>query len=138
MEKQENIREIILQLKSIKRELHLSNSDIWDMVVANGYSSSPTTIHRLFAEGSENKNFNFRATIQPIFITLTATKKSQNIADIDDNVLQAQLDALKQESQLKDAIIKNLQKELEAEQRKVAHLLRQTEQQGKMLDTLLG
>lgn len=138
MEKQERIREIILQLKAIKEDLGLTNQEIQDMVEANKDSTSSSTIHRLFAPGSENKNFNYRSTIQPVFRVLTETAKAKKISDINDDVLQAQLDALKQESLLKDTIIKDLQKELEGEQRKVAHLLKQVEQQSRMLDKLLG
>ena len=137
MEKQERIREIILQLKKIKEDLGLSNQDILEMVEANNDSTSPSTIHRLFAKDSENKNFNYRATIQPIFKAMTEIAKTRNVSDMDNDVLQAQLDALKQESLLKDTIIKDLQKELEAEQRKVAHLLIEAELHQKMLRRLL-
>jgi len=138
MDKQERIREIILQLKAIKEDLELTNQDILEMVEANKDSTSSSTIYRLFAPGSENKNFNYRATIQPVFRAMTEIAKSKKISDINDDVLQAQLDALKQESLLKDSIISDLQKELDEEKRKVAHLLKQVEQQSKMLDKLLG
>lgn len=130
-------REMILQLKTIRSELKLTNQDIQEMVEKAGYSTSQSSIHRLFAEGSENKSFNYRATIQPVFKVLTEITEARKVTDIDENVLQAQFDALKAESLLKDEIIKTLSKELENEQRKVAHLLKQVEQQSKMIDKLL-
>lgn len=137
MDKQQRIREIILQLKTIKEDKDLTNQDILEMVEGNGDSTSMSTLRRLFAEGSENQSFNYRATIQPIAKAMLAIAEQEKVADVDENVLQAQLDGLKQVCELKDTMIRELQKELDAEQRKVAHLLKQVEQQSKMLDVLL-
>lgn len=138
MDKQSRIREIILQLKTIKEDKDLTNQDILEMVEASGSSTSMTTLRRLFAEGSENQSFNYRTTIQPIAKVMFAIAEQEKVADVDDNVLQAQLDGLKQICELKDSMIQSLERELEAERRKVAHLLTQVERQGKMLDKLLG
>lgn len=135
---QEYTRELILNLKAIKEETGLTNQDVFDLVEANGDSVSMSSINRVFREGGENRSYNFRTTIQPISKALTAVAKKEKVANVDDNVLQAQLDALKLESQLNETIIHNLQKELDEEKRKVAHLLKQVEQQSKMLDKLLG
>lgn len=135
---QEYTRELILNLKAIKEEMGLTNQDVFDLVEANGDSVSISSITRVFREGGENRGYNFRATIQPISKALTAVAKKEKVANVDDNVLQAQLDALKLESQLNETVISNLQKELDEEKRKVAHLLKQVEQQSKMLDKLLG
>ena len=135
---QQEQREVILQLKTIKIELDLTNQDIQEMVENAGYSTSHSSIYRLFAEGSENRTFNYRTTIQPVFKVLTEVAKSRKVTDIDETILQAQFDALKAESLLKDEIIKTLSNDLEVEKRKVAHLLKQVEQQSKMLDKLLG
>lgn len=137
MDKQSRIREIILQLKTIKEDKDLTNQDILEMVEASGGSTSMTTLRRLFAEGSENQSFNYRTTIQPIAKVMLAIAEQEKVADVDDNVLQAQLDGLKQICELKDSMIQSLERELEAERRKVAHLLTQVERQGKMLDKLL-
>ena len=138
MDKQERIKEIILQLKRIKQDLGLTNQDIMEMVEASGHSVSASTLHRLFVEGSEFKNFSFRSTIQPIFKVMTEVEKERSVGDLSDNVLQAQLDALKQESLLKDTIIRDLQNELETEKRKVLHLLEEVELSRKMLRKLIG
>lgn len=135
---QEQTRELILKLKAVKEERGLTHQDVLDLVEANNDSTSMSSVRRVFAEDSENHSFNFRATLQPISKALLAIAQKENVANVDDNILQVQLDALKVESQLKDSIINNLQKELDEEKRKVAFLLSQNERQGKMLDKLLG
>lgn len=138
MDKQQRIREIILQLKTIKEDKDLTNQDILELVEASGGTTSMTTIRRVFAEGSENQSFNYRNTIQPISHAMLAINAPENVADLDENVLQAQFDALKQVVELKDTLIAELNKELEIEQKKVAHLLEENRRMGKMLDKLLG
>ena len=107
------------------------------MVEASGGITSISTIRRVFAQGSEYENFSYRNTIQPISHALLAISEPEKVTDVDENVLQAQLDALKQVAELKDAMIADLQRELEAERRKVEHLAKEVERQGKMLDKLL-
>ena len=133
MDKQARTREIIIQLKNIKEDKDLTNQDILDLVEASGGVTSMTTIRRVFAEGSENQSFSYRNTIQPISHAMLAISEQ-----LDENVLQAQLDALKQVVELKDALISELQRDLDAEQHKVAHLLTEVERYGKMLDKLMG
>lgn len=137
MDKQARIREMILQLKQIKEDKDLTNQDILEMVEASGGITSMSSIRRVFAEGSENLSFNYRNTIQPIAHALLAINEAEKVTEMDDNILQAQMDGLKQACEIKDAIIKDLQKELEAEQRKVAHLLNEVELQNLMLRKLL-
>ena len=137
MDKQERIREIILQLKAIKTEQELTNQDILEMVEAGGGITSITTIRRVFAEGSENQSFSFRNTIQPISRAMLATNKTTNVADQGEALLQAQLDGLKQLCELKDSLLNDLQKALEAEQHKVEFLLLQVEQKDRIINKLL-
>lgn len=138
MDKQARTREIIIQLKTIKEDKDLTNQDILDLVEASGGVTSMTTIRRVFAEGSENQSFSYRNTIQPISHAMLAISEQEKVSDLDENVLQAQLDALKQVVELKDTLISELQRDLDAEQRKVAHLLTEVERYGKMLDKLMG
>lgn len=135
---QEQTRELILKLKAIKEEKGLTNQEIFDLVEANNESVSASTISRMFKDGGENRSYNFRATLQPISKAVLGVIEKEKVANMDDNILQAQLDALRLENQLNESVIKNLQAELEIEKRKVAHLLKQVEQQSRMLDKLLG
>jgi hypothetical protein len=137
MDKQERIREIILQLKTIKADQELTNQDILEMVEASGGITSISTIRRVFAEGSENQSFNFRNTIQPISRAMLATNETTKVSDQDENLLQAQLDGLKQVCELKDTLLNDLQKALEAEQRKVEFLKLQVEQKDRIINNWL-
>ena len=138
MDKQVRIREIILQLKTIKAEQNLTNQDIFDMVVASGGVTSISTVRRVFAEGSENQSFSFRNTIQPISRVMLGTTEPTKIVKEDEHLLQAQMDALKQVCELKDSMLNDLQAALEAEQRKVEFLLERIKQMDKMINKLLG
>lgn len=138
MDKQVRIREIILQLKTIKAEQNLTNQDIFDMVVASGGVTSISTVRRVFAEGSENQSFSFRNTIQPISRVMLGTTEPTKIVKEDEHLLQAQMDALKQVCELKDSMLNDLQAALDAEQRKVEFLLERIKQMDKMINKLLS
>lgn len=138
MHTQEQTRELILQLKAIKEEKGLTNQEIFELVEANKESVSLTTISRMFKEGGENRGYNFRATLQPISKAVLGVVEKEKVANMDDNILQAQLDALRLENQLSESVIRNLQEELAAEKRKVEHLQAEVERYGKMLDKLMG
>lgn len=135
---QEETRELILNLQAIKKEMGLTNQEIFDLVEANHDSVSPSSISRMFKPGGENRGYNFRATVQPISKAVLGVVQKEKIANMDDNILQAQLDALRLENQLNEGVIRNLQNELEAEKHKVAHLTAEVERYGKMLDKLMG
>lgn len=135
---QEQTRELILKLKAIKEEKGLTNQDILDLVEANKDSVSPSSISRMFKEGGENRSYNFRATLQPISKAVLSVIEKEKVANMDDNILQAQLDALRLENQLNEGVIRNLQNELDVERRKVQHLQNEVERYGKMLDKLMG
>lgn len=138
MDKQVRIREIILQLKTIKAEQNFTNQDIFDMVVASGGVTSISTVRRVFAEGSENQSFSFRNTIQPISRVMLGTTEPTKIVKEDEHLLQAQMDALKQVCELKDSMLNDLQAALDAEQRKVEFLLERIKQLDKVINKLLG
>lgn len=137
MDKQARVRDIILQLKTIKEDKDLSCQDILEMVEASGGVTSMSTVRRVFAEGSENQNFSYRNTIQPISRAMLAVDETEKVADVPDNVLQAQMDGLKQACELKDMVISELNKELADERKKVEHLLRQTELVSRVCDELM-
>lgn len=135
---QEQKRELILKLKAIKEEKGLTNQEIFDLVEANNDSVSISTISRMFKEGGENRGYNFRATLQPVSKAVLGVVEKEKVANMDDDILQAQLDALRLENQLSESVIRNLQEELAAEKRKVEHLQNEVERYGKMLDKLMG
>lgn len=114
---EKNTAAVIIQLKEIKKELDLSNQDIFDMVQDAGGYVSLSSVKRVFADGSENQGFRYKDTIQPISRVLLGVKPQATMeAAAEDNqqVAQSQLDALKSVSLIKDELIDELQYENEA------------------------
>lgn len=119
MTKQERTKEIILQLKQSKNERDLSISEIYDMLMAANCDISLTTLKRVFAEGSEDKGFRYKDTIQPIAQVMLAIKEETTP---DNQLTDVEIDALKNIALLKDTIITDLQKENEILAAKLAQL----------------
>ena len=107
MNNRERLKEIIIQLKQIKYERELSVQDIHDMVKAAGFATSPSSIRRVFSEGSEEQNFRYQDTIQPIAQVMIGVHEEAEPLNA------AEADALKQIALLKDSMINDLQKENE-------------------------
>ena len=105
MNNRERQKEIILQLKRIKHERELSVQDIYLMVKGAGFSTSESSVRRVFAPGSEEQNFRFQDTIQPISQVMIGVKEEGEPLNV------AEADALKNIALLKDAMINDLQKE---------------------------
>lgn len=61
-----NNKELIIQLKKVRQEKHLSFNAILDLMEENGDYLSKSTLSRVFAEGSENESFRYDETIRPI------------------------------------------------------------------------
>jgi predicted RNase H-like nuclease (RuvC/YqgF family) len=120
MTKRERTKEIILQLKQSKEDRDLSISEIYDMLMATNCDISMTTLKRVFAPGSEDKDgFRFKDTIQPIAQVMLAIKEETTP---DNQLTDVEIDALKNIALLKDAMITDLQKENEALVAKAAQL----------------
>lgn len=96
--------DLILRMKAIKEEQHLSTQDIERMLDAAGYHVSQNSIRKVFADGSENKNFRFHDTIQPISRVLFGIYGS----DTDDS----EVEGLKAAIRVKDELITKLEQEL--------------------------
>lgn len=68
--KKELTRMSILRLKQVKLENGYTNQQIVDMVWDKGMSISEKTVQKVFAEGSENVNFNYNLSIKPLNIAM--------------------------------------------------------------------
>jgi hypothetical protein len=106
--KQERTKEIILQLKQSREERDLSISEIYDMMMAANCDISMTTLKRVFAEGSEDKGFRYKDTIQPIAQVMLAIKEETTA---DNQLTDVEIDALKNIVLLKDTMIDELTKQ---------------------------
>lgn len=66
MELEKLKRKTIRRLKEIKSEQGLSISQIMEMLEKAGQFVSEPTLKKIFAEGSEEKNFRYQDTIMPV------------------------------------------------------------------------
>lgn len=94
--------DLILRMKAIKEEQHLTPQDIERMLDAAGYHVSQNSIRKVFAEGSENQNFRFHDTIQPISRVLLGIYGS----DTEDS----EVEGLKAAIRVKDELIEKLER----------------------------
>ena len=99
-----NAKEIIIMLKEVREEKHLSYSDILDLMEKNGDYVSKSTLSRVFSDGSENDTFRFEDTIRPI---ANALLDLDNLEDTDD----INTKTMKKMMQYKLSIIESLEKE---------------------------
>ena len=98
MDKNET-REIIIALKATQKERKLAISDIMDLLSDIKSPLAPTTVRRVFKEGSEdNDSFNYNSTLKPLIEALAVHGKSD---------AEAQL--LLATNQYKDRMIDDLQ-----------------------------
>jgi hypothetical protein len=78
----ETTKDLILRLKRIKEEEKLSNANILRMIEENGDQLGSATITRVFAKGSENQNFRYYDTLQPIAkVLLKLGEPEEGISD---------------------------------------------------------
>lgn len=114
----ERQRELILQLKAVKRERDLSCADIHGMLKAAGFSTSESSVRRVFAPGSEDQNFRYQDTLHPIArVLLGVTEEGESMT-------ATEADAIKSIVLLKDSMIQDLQKENELLNARIAQLER--------------
>jgi len=100
-----NNRELIIQLKKVREEKHLSFNDILDLMELNGDYLSKSTLSRVFAEGSEDVSFRYDETIRPI---ANALLDIDNIEADDNDDVQA----LKRLVQQNEKLIAGLQQQI--------------------------
>ena len=116
-----NTREVILTLKEVREEKNLSFDKILDLMKENGDYLSKSTLSRVFAKGSEDKNFRYEDTIRPIANALLDIENFETDDDIDTHAYKAILKLKKdllfeyerQIAELKDEMneIKRVEKE---------------------------
>ena len=63
---QKQTKELILRMKVAKLEQGLTNDDIVDRTEKLGARVSPSSVRRIFTEGSEDKDFRADTTLMPI------------------------------------------------------------------------
>lgn len=87
-----NTKDVILDLKRIREEKQLSYSDIIKMMEQNGdIPVSPTTLSRVFADGSEDRFFSYETTIRPLAKALLDIENIEDTDDMDTKALKSLL-----------------------------------------------
>jgi hypothetical protein len=82
-------RELIQQMKIVKSRDEITYPRIIEMLEKNGHFVSMTTLRRVFAEGSEDVNFNYETTLLPIAQVLLGLDGGGNSAMEDASGLRA-------------------------------------------------
>lgn len=124
-------KELILKLKEVQKEKHLSVNDILNMT---GNMISATTIRRvIFTEGSENTSFRYEDTIRPLVKALLDMDTIEDSDDIDTKALKSLLKLKIQrieelENHIKEEKIKNLEKMENERKQYEAHIKHLEEQ----------
>ena len=124
-------RELILKLKEVQKEKHLSVNDILNMT---GNMISATTIRRvIFTEGSENISFRYEDTIRPLVKALLDVDTIEDSDDMDTKALKSLLKLKIQrieelENHIKEEKIKNLEKMENERKQYEAHIKHLEEQ----------
>ena len=126
--------DLIMRMKAIKEEQHLSPQDISRMLDAAGSHVSENSIRKVFADGSEHKTFRFHDTIQPISRVLLGIYGNET----DDS----EVEGLKAAIRVKDELIEKLERLL-AEQKSGASrgnsfLIHQIELKDQRIDALMS
>ena len=141
-------KEVIHQLKEVKKERNLSLQDIINLLEHNGDFLSKATLSRIFADGNESVNFRYEDTIRPLANALLNLDHSdEDVTDIKalKSIIHYKNETIKQlEKKVIDTKLKyteRLEKEHQANQRRVDFLKEQIiikdERISKMLDAII-
>lgn len=112
-----NTRDIIIELKKVRKEKDLSYTDIMKLMETNGDYISKSTLSRVFAEHSEDTSFKYEETIRPI---AKALLDIENIEEDDNMDTRAMKSLLKYKMQRIEELEKqNAQLKAELDKEKV-------------------
>ena len=136
MKKARKMPEIVLRLKALKADLGLSNTEIANMLQQKGYSTSLSTVKRVFAEGSEHQSFWYEESIQPIeeiLLTEAPPLPVENLESLEDaQQYVSQIEGLQAVASFKDELMGELRgkiDELKADAEKKAERIKLLEKE---------
>jgi len=147
-----NTKEIIVKLKEVREKKELSYNDILALMEKNDDFLSKSTLSRIFAEGSEDTNFDYENTIRPIAKALLDMETIEDDDTMDVQALKSLLrykiqrieELEKQVKGLETALDKEkikshekLEKERELANRRIDFLKGQVSLKDKRMDMLL-
>ena len=112
-------KELIVRMKAIKQLRGITNAELEQMTIDNGAAVSLTSIRRVFAEGSENKDFRTETTLIPLANILLDTETIQTVLAPGPD---ANAERLRGVMDLKDDMIQVLSRQVESLQQNEAEL----------------
>lgn len=111
-------REIIAQLKEVRKEKGYSYQYLVDATEANGEAVSMSTIKRMFGEDSDLYDFRYATSIQPVARVLLGIADAENPEDQNDNRQSekdhATIEAMKNVIVLKNEMLEDIRGNLAA------------------------
>ena len=120
---QTKISNLIIRLKKAKN----SNPELTYLKISDETGVSPSTVNRIFADGSENQSFRYES-LKPIAMMLLGTDGLEEEMDSEEYQLQL--------AQIKDKYEKKLEKEREQFRKSKDFLMHQVGLKDKRIDTL--
>lgn len=78
-----SMKEIIMELREVRKEKGLSYANIMELLEQNGDSVALSTISRIFSESSTDTNFSYENVIRPIANVLLDIEHTEDEDDID-------------------------------------------------------
>ena len=106
-----NTKDIILKLKEVREQKHLSLNDIVSLVENNGDYISRSTVQRMFQDGSEECTFKYEESLRPVANALLDIDRIETEDDLDTQALKVLL-------QYKNKRIQELESQLDKEKLK--------------------
>ena len=140
-----NTKDLILKLKEVREQKHLSLNDIVSLVENNGDYISRSTVQRMFQDGSEECTFKYDESLRPVANALLDIDRIETEDDLDTQALKVLLQYKNKriqelESQLdkeKLKAIDKLNEERERSYRSIEFLKDQIEKKDTRIDILL-
>lgn len=140
-----SMKDIIIQIKEVQKSRGFSLGYIQNLLADDGVHIAKSTLSNLFAEGSENKNFDYEYTIRPVANALLDLETIEESDDLDVRAMKAILKyKIERIEELEAALNREkvkyhekLDKERSRSQKTIDFLTHQIEIKDKRMDLLL-
>ena len=119
-------RKVILRLKEVREQKHLTYQEIVEICENNNESVSISSVKRLFAKGSEDRSDYRRSTLEAIFHAVVGTEDIELTAAEEAAMTDAEKEVFTENSALK-AMLEMERARIEALQQQIDELKREKE-----------
>lgn len=137
---EQKIKEIIAQLKEIRKVRGLTYQRIFEMVEESGGNGSLATIKRVFADRSEERSFRYEDSLRPIVIALIGKDPVEPQEGETMSIAEQEANALRTVAALKEDMIAELREEnrqlTESYEKKLEYIKEESAQKSLLITTL--